>query len=614
MFIRASKVYMKVVFFTDTYEPQINGVVTAIKLFKSELEKLGHRIFIVCPKVPGYEYGKDVLPLSSFTFKPYPEYRGAFPGARVLEWVKAIDPDIIHVHTPATIGAAGIYAAKLLSKPVIATYHTLMEEYFKLYFLPRKRFGKKCLEKISERFIKKYTAFFYNRADVITVPSAAIKEHLLNNNVTRPIIVLPTGIDANFFKPKGKRKKNLVLWVGRLGREKSLEILLRAFKKVQERNRKAKLVLIGDGPERRNLEKLANELKIRAEFKGYVPRKELPYHYSAASVFVSPSTTETQGLTILEAFACGCPVVVANALGFKDFVRHGKNGFFAKPGSVEDFANKIEKILENKKLGERLSKNARKTAESFSISRQAKKLQALYSALLQPPLVSVIIPALNEEKYIEKTLKSVKAQSYPRIEIIVVDNGSHDSTREIAKKYADRVLIEKRKGVSYARNTGARAAKGEILLFVDADTELERDFVEKIVKAFRNRNVVCATGFVKAKGRAVYRAIYSLSSLAVLLLSLLRCPRFYGIVFACRKCAFEKAGGFDESLKTCEDLELTRKLSKMGRCVFVREAVAFSSPRRLEKKGILATVIFHVLNFFRYALFKKPAEEYPDVR
>lgn len=372
---------MRIVFFTDTYEPQINGVVTAIKLFERELEKLGHEIYIVCPRTPGYEYKENVFTLRSFTFKPYPEYRGALPSLKLLKWIKDIDPDIIHVHTPVTIGLLGISTAKILSKPLIATYHTLMEEYFKIYFLPKK-LGKKYSEFFSQSFIKKYTKFFYNRADIVTVPSSAIKRRLGKCGVKKPIVVLPTGIDTDFFKPERKAEKNLVLWVGRLGKEKSLDILLKAFSLVQKALPQVKLVIVGDGPERKNLEELAKKLSLNTEFTGYIPREKLPEYYSRAYLLVSPSTTETQGLTVLEAFACACPVVVANALGFKDFVKNGENGFFAKPKSKKDFAEKILKILENSKLRKKLSKNARKTAEDFSIINQAKKLNKLYKKLL----------------------------------------------------------------------------------------------------------------------------------------------------------------------------------------------------------------------------------------
>lgn len=230
------------------------------------------------------------------------------------------------------------------------------------------------------------------------------------------------------------------------------------------------------------------------------------------------------------------------------------------------------------------------------------------------PLVSLIIPAYNEEKYIEKTLKSVKNQSYKKMEIIVVDNNSTDKTNEIAKKYADKVVVEKRKGVSKARNRGAKEAKGEILIFVDADTQLEKKCVENIVKAFmKDRDLVCAAGFVLTRGKILHELVYALTSLGVWLLTYLK-PQFYGIIFGCRKKAFEKVGGFNEDLVTCEDLELTKKLSKIGKCKLVIDAVAFSSPRRLEKQGILRTVIFHALNFMRYTILKNPSTKYEAIR
>jgi glycosyltransferase involved in cell wall biosynthesis len=370
-------------FFTDTYEPQINGVVTAINLFERELEKLGHEIYVVCPKTPGYKYGENIFTLRSFTFKPYSEYRGALPSLKLLKWVKDIDPDIIHVHTPVTIGLLGISTGKILSKPLIATYHTLMEEYFKIYFIPKRvKLLKKYAEVLSQKFMKKYTKAFYNRADIITVPSSAIKKHIKKCGVTKPILVLPTGIDTDFFNPGKKIEKNLILWVGRLGKEKSLDILLKAFSLIQKALPQVKLVIVGDGPERKNLEELVKKLSLNAEFTGYIPREKLPEYYSRAYLLVSPSTTETQGLTVLEAFACACPVVVANALGFKDFVKDGENGFFAKPRNKKDFAEKILKILKEHRLRKKLSRNARITAEKFSITNQVKKLEKFYKKRL----------------------------------------------------------------------------------------------------------------------------------------------------------------------------------------------------------------------------------------
>ena len=608
---------MRIAMFTDTYEPQVNGVVTAIKSFEKVAKELGHEIFVVCPAVENHKFPRNVFACKSFTFKPYPEYRGALPSPEVLEWIKRIDPDVIHVHTPASLGLLGLACARILNKPVVATYHTLLEDYFKIYFLPTIAKKSRRARYLSKKFIKKYTKFFFNQADCVIAPSLAIRKILEECGVKKPVYVIPTGIDVHEFrKVRGiSEKEKTVLWVGRLGKEKSLEVLLEAFAMVEERVKNARLVIVGDGPERDNLEKKARELGINARFTGYVKREELPKYYSGAWLLASPSTTETQGLTVLEAMACSCPVVVARALGFRDFVKHGKNGFFAEPKNAKDFARKMIRILQNRRLREKLGKCARSTAEKFSVRAQTERIVELYRKLIGEklfPLVSVIIPALNEEKYIEKTLKSVKNQTYPRIEIIVVDNGSEDATGKIAKKYADKVVVEKRRGVARARNAGAAHARGEILLFLDADTELERRFVEKMVYAFRDGRTVCATGFVTSEKRIVFKFLYSLSSFIVYLLSVFK-PVFPGMVLACRKRAFEEVGGFDENLVTCEDIELAERIGKIGKCRFVW-AFAKSSPRRLERHGIVRTTLFHMLNFFRYSLMKKPAREYAVVR
>ena len=183
-------------FFTDTYEPQINGVVTAIKLLERELKKLGHEVYIVCPKVKNHKFPKNVYTCKSFTFKPYPEYKGSLPSLRLIKWVKKINPDMIHIHTPVTIGWLGIVCAKLLKKPVVTTYHTLMEEYFEIYFLPKKLKKSEKVKYFSKKLIRKYTKFFFNRSDYITSPSIAIKKILEDCGIKKPIFVNPTGIET----------------------------------------------------------------------------------------------------------------------------------------------------------------------------------------------------------------------------------------------------------------------------------------------------------------------------------------------------------------------------------------------------------------------------------
>lgn len=373
---------MKIMFFTDTYEPQINGVVTSIKLLEKSLKKRGHEVFIVCPKDPIHSYPENVFPLRSLTFKPYPEYRAALPSLSLIEWFEKIDPDVVHVHSPAIVGLLGIKLGKKYDKPVIGTYHTMIEDFFNLYFVPSFLKKRKITKKVTKKFIKKFTKYFYNKFDMITVPSTPIMNFLKRIGVDKPIKVLPMGVDTKFFRPYEIRKREkVVLWVGRLSREKNIHILLKAFS-IVEKKVDVKLIIASDGPDRKRLERIARKLKINVEFLGYVDDKELPKLYSVASVFVSPSRIETQGLTILEAFACGCPAIVANALGFRDFVIDGKNGFLIDSNKPGDYAEKILMILNDSKLRIRLSRHALKTAKAFSLTKQLKKFLNLYKKVL----------------------------------------------------------------------------------------------------------------------------------------------------------------------------------------------------------------------------------------
>ncbi len=616
---------MKIAFFTDTYKPQINGVVTSVELFAEELRSRGHKVYIFCPKSENIfsrksEKEKFVYRIPSFKFRPYPEYRGAIPTPSIFSKIKKIRPDIIHVQTPVSIGFVGMIIAKYMKIPLVMSYHTLLGEYIK-YFLLGFR-GKKKIESIGEKIMKRYTKFFFNRADFVIVPSLTIKDSLEKCEVKRTMEILPTGIRVRDFRIKKLQKKTKpsIIYVGRLGKEKSVDVILKAFKIVLKKL-DCELVIVGDGPDRKRLENLAKNLGLAdaVKFKGYIERDNLVKSglYGASDVFVSASATETQGLTILEAFASGCPVIVADALGFKDFVKDGKNGLLFMPGNVAELSEKIYNVLSNKRLRKRLSENAKKSAEMYDIKICANRLQKIYKNLVEQkknPKVSVIIPALNEEKYIERTLKHIKNQTYGNIEIIVADNGSTDGTKSIAKGYA-KVISLKERGVSNARNAGARAATGDILLFVDADTLLERHFVERVVSRFRmSARTAGVCGYIETYGSLPQKAVYKICSEIAWLSALLKLPLFYGMCMAWRRDVFESVGGFDERLRTAEDIDFTIKAKKFGRCIVLRDAKAVTSPRRVIGMGIQDALQFHIKNFFRYVISNKPSEEYEVVR
>lgn len=218
-------------------------------------------------------------------------------------------------------------------------------------------------------------------------------------------------------------------------------------------------------------------------------------------------------------------------------------------------------------------------------------------------LISVIIPTLNEEKYLEQTINSIKNQDYKgRYEIIVADGNSDDDTVRIARKNGARVILADKRGIAAGRNAGAKIAKGKILFFVDADTMLSFNTLSEVSKAFKNREVVGATCPIipiscKASDFFIYW-FYDQFAKATIGSN----PQVAGMCCAYRKDSLEKVGGFDERFKTYEDIDFSKRISDIGQMVFVDSTVAMTSPRRLEKWGRRRATRKYIISYLGYLL------------
>jgi glycosyltransferase involved in cell wall biosynthesis len=232
-------------------------------------------------------------------------------------------------------------------------------------------------------------------------------------------------------------------------------------------------------------------------------------------------------------------------------------------------------------------------------------------------MISIIIPSLNEEKYIDHTLRSLKAQDYKGgYEIIVIDGGSKDKTVRIAKKYADRIIVIG-KGVSKARNRGAKEAKGDVLMFIDADTSLVYNALTEFHETFKDKKVAAATCPVIplspfAKDFLPYWGFSMFMKNTVKTKS----PKVAGICIACRKSAFDKTGGYDESLETGEDFDFSGKLAKLGKFAFIESTFCMTSPRRLRSWGLIGGVRKYIQKYIDQQFIGKKwsMEKYGYVR
>lgn len=365
---------MKIAMFTETFHPQMNGVVSSLSWFAEELKRQGHSVEIFAP-TPGERsyHGIPVHRFRSLTFYPYPEFRAALPPVRISRKLKRFD--IAHTHGPFTLGLAGLYAAKRNKIPVVSTFHTPVSDY--VHYILKGR-----LNRLGQKAAWSYSKRYYNRCDAVIVPSRTVGQLLRSQGVKAPIHVVPTGIRlSRFSKVKSSasvRKKfglrgPFVLHTGRLSREKHVADIMKAAWLID-----ATIVVTSRGPELKRLKATAPK---NVNFVGFVSDDDLVRLYKEATCSVIASEAETQGLVILEAMACGCPVVGADWLATPETVHHNKNGLLFRLHDARDMAHKVNMLLGDKKLRSRLSKNAKKTAAKSTIQARTRELVRLYRSL-----------------------------------------------------------------------------------------------------------------------------------------------------------------------------------------------------------------------------------------
>lgn len=378
---------MRIAVFSDSYKPCVSGVVNSLDTFGRELRKMGHQWYIFAPTYPGYvDDEPGVFRFVSVAAPTNPDYRLAIPlSLAVCRRLRELQIDVVHTHSPFLMGGLGARAARRLKLPLVFTYHTLYEEY--VHYSPVARgFARRLMRRISKQYC--------NRCDTVIVPTQAIRELLDRYGVQTEVVVNPTGIDlsryenldrsflrVNYGIPADHR---VLLFVGRLGKEKNVHFLIRAFSKIADEDDKVTLVMVGGGPERADLEEFARSLGVqqRVIFAGPKQPGEMPTVYAGADIFVFTSTTDTQGMVITEAMAAGLPVVAVKAYGSGNVVDHGVNGLLTSVDEAE-FATAVTTLLRDASLFSRLALGTRQKAEEMSSTRCAKRLEQVYLAAIE---------------------------------------------------------------------------------------------------------------------------------------------------------------------------------------------------------------------------------------
>ena len=382
--------FMKILITTDLFTTTTNGVVTSVNNLCDELTKRGHEVRILTLSQSAHSRKEgSVSYIRSMPFPVYPNIRMPLTLSHklvreLIDW----KPDLIHSQCEFFTYSYAKKISKMTGAPIIQTYHTMYEQYV-TYVIPFKRLGATIIRKWIRRRLKK--------AACVIAPTKKVQQSLESYRLVPPIEVIPSGINLEQHKtriPKAERLSMrqkleipndafVLINLGRLGGEKNLGELIRYFSVAHSSNPNLRLMIVGDGPARNDLEKLSESLGLSKKviFTGMVDPKQVHYYYQLGDLFVSASTSETQGLTYVEAAANGLPLLCRRDPCLEDILAEGQSGYAYS--TEEEFLNYLESIVKNPAWHVFASDQSRKLAMRFDKGYFGETAEALYQRVLE---------------------------------------------------------------------------------------------------------------------------------------------------------------------------------------------------------------------------------------
>ena len=414
---------MRIGIFTDTYTPFINGVTTSVLMLKKGLEKKGHQVFIVTVNPDNMHFKLEengkIIRLPGIPTGIY-DYRltGIYP-MKALKHIKKWNLDVIHSQTEFGVGTFARIVAKQYGIPLIHTYHTMYEDY--VHYITKGYFNRS-----SKKIVEYLTLFYCDKtiSELVVPTKKAYELFKKKYKVDRNVYIVPTGIDVEKFYKENNRKINIlekrkelginkddfvILFVGRIGTEKNIELLLSSMKSFV--TEKIKLLIVGDGPSLLDYQNycIKNKINDNVIFTGKVPWENISDYYIISDVFATASHTETQGLTVIEAMAASLPVICINDESFTDTVINNLNGLIFQ--NKREYKKHILFLYKNKDHLKKLSNQARISAETHSSKYFTDQILDVYKiAIKNKPKVKIPL--------IEKIRK-----------VIGGNNGKNDNTK-----------------------------------------------------------------------------------------------------------------------------------------------------------------------------------------
>jgi len=382
---------MNIGLFTDMYYPRISGVVTSAQMLEQQLTRLGHKVYIFTttdPEAPKFEHRVYRLPSVPLFFLKDTHRMAFFYPPRLIYKARKLKLDVIHTYTEFSLGFFGKLLSTAYGIPMVHTYHTMYEDY--VHYIANGRL-------ISRKGAQTYSRVFCNRAKIVIAPTQTTTQYLEDIGVKRPLRAIPTGLDFAPFNPARFSAKELaktraecglspddavITSVGRVAKEKSLDVLVAMMPKLLTLVPNAKLLIVGDGPAKGELEAQAQQLGVhdRVIFTGLKPRADIARFYVIGDVFATASTSETQGLTYIEAMAARVPVVIKKDPAFLGLIKNRETGFIFEED--HEAAESIAYVLNNPEVAKRVARKAYAATQPLSAEVFGLELEAVYNEVI----------------------------------------------------------------------------------------------------------------------------------------------------------------------------------------------------------------------------------------
>lgn len=377
---------MQIANFTNSYLPVINGVVRSVSSFRQALTDMGHNVFVFAQEDDYDDQEPFIFRYPSLNLPLSVDIPAAIPISPNIDWLlPALKLDVIHTHHPVLLGQTAAQKAHKLKVPLVFTFHTQYHEY--THYVP---LSQEAVQEFLKEAVHEWLKSFMRKCHHIVVPSQSMLDIVRNTyGLETQYTVIPTGISLEDYQngsrdvlrqQHGWEENTIMISVGRLAKEKNWAFFLDAASRCIQQHPNLRVVLLGDGPDRKNLERHAEKLGIASyvEFLGDVPFQQVPAYLQAADFFGFASTSETQGLVTLEALAAGLPVVAVDAPGTRDIVQNGDQGILVTEDAAA-FAQAVDDLLSQPERFTQFQQAARRRAEQFEIHKMAEKLLSVYA-------------------------------------------------------------------------------------------------------------------------------------------------------------------------------------------------------------------------------------------